>query len=154
MLPPKMSRHYVGAKHIFSTNEQQKVCWQPKKWWMILHFHKKNMSEDLLLPFMHKATGAWHTHDFLHFMSIPKKIIVLISSKRCGVVGVGLGALVKRKMKLTRKKNTFSRSNYNWVSCGFGYQKGDDMAAAAAKLWQQTRWQRCRGRQVCIWKSC
>jgi hypothetical protein len=24
MLLPKMSRHYVGARHVFSTNEQQK----------------------------------------------------------------------------------------------------------------------------------
>jgi hypothetical protein len=29
MLLPKMSRHYVGTRHIFSTNEQQKGCWQP-----------------------------------------------------------------------------------------------------------------------------
>jgi hypothetical protein len=30
-LLPKMSRHYVVTRHIFSTNEQQKVCWQPKQ---------------------------------------------------------------------------------------------------------------------------
>jgi hypothetical protein len=30
MLLPKMSRHYVGARHVFLTKEQQKVCWQPK----------------------------------------------------------------------------------------------------------------------------
>ena len=30
MLLPKMSRHYVDARHVFSTNEQQKDCWQPK----------------------------------------------------------------------------------------------------------------------------
>ncbi len=30
MLLRKMSRHYVGARHIFSTNKQQKVCWEPK----------------------------------------------------------------------------------------------------------------------------
>jgi hypothetical protein len=35
------ARHYVGARHVFSTNEQQKDCWQPKKLrCMILHDHK------------------------------------------------------------------------------------------------------------------
>ncbi len=35
-----VSRHYVGARHSFSTNEQQKVCRQPKKMrYMILHYH-------------------------------------------------------------------------------------------------------------------
>jgi hypothetical protein len=41
MLLPKMSRHYVGARHVFPTNEQQKYCWQPEKLrFMILHDHK------------------------------------------------------------------------------------------------------------------
>jgi hypothetical protein len=43
MLLPKMSRHCVtvGARYIFSTNEQQNVCWQPKKLrCMILHYDK------------------------------------------------------------------------------------------------------------------
>ncbi len=31
MLLPKMSRYYVGARYSFPTNEQRKVCWQPKK---------------------------------------------------------------------------------------------------------------------------
>lgn len=30
MLLPKMSRQYVGARHVFPANEQQKDCWQPK----------------------------------------------------------------------------------------------------------------------------
>ena len=41
MLLPKMSRHHVGARHVFLANEQQKDCWQPKKLrCMILHDHK------------------------------------------------------------------------------------------------------------------
>jgi hypothetical protein len=39
--------------------------------------------------------GACHSLDFLDFISMPKKIIVLISLNRCGMVGVGLGELRK-----------------------------------------------------------
>jgi hypothetical protein len=37
--------------------------------------------------------GACHALDFLDFLSIPKKMIVLISLNRCGMVGVGLREL-------------------------------------------------------------
>ncbi len=41
MLLPKTSRHYVGTRLIFSTNELQTVCWQPKNLrCMILLYHK------------------------------------------------------------------------------------------------------------------
>ena len=72
------------------------------------------MSEDLLLQFMHKAAihaqsckGACHTLDFLDFISIPKKMIVLISLNRCGMVGVGLGELRKGENELSMKKEYF-----------------------------------------------
>jgi hypothetical protein len=57
--------------------------------------------------------GACHTLDFLDFISIPKKMIVLISLNRCGMVGVGLGELRKGENELSIKKDTFRRSNYN-----------------------------------------
>ncbi len=58
------------------------------------------MSEDFLLQFMHKAAKEHATLDFLGFISIPKKMIVLISSNRCGMVGVGLGELRKWENEL------------------------------------------------------
>jgi hypothetical protein len=36
--------------------------------------------------------GAGHTLDFLDFILIPKKMIVLILLNQCGMVGVGLRA--------------------------------------------------------------
>ncbi len=41
--------------------------------------------------------------DFLDFISIPKKMIVLISSNRCGMVGVGLRGLRKKENELSNK---------------------------------------------------
>ncbi len=57
--------------------------------------------------------GAHHTLDFLNFISILKKMIVLISLNRCGMVGVGLGELRKGENELNMKKKYFSLSNYN-----------------------------------------
>jgi hypothetical protein len=51
--------------------------------------------------------GACHTLDFLDFISIPKKMIVLISLNRCGMVGVGLGELRKGENELSMKKEYF-----------------------------------------------
>jgi hypothetical protein len=51
--------------------------------------------------------GACHSLDFLDFISIPKKIIVLISLNRCGMVGVGLGELRKGENELSMKKEYF-----------------------------------------------
>jgi hypothetical protein len=51
--------------------------------------------------------GACHTLDSLDFISIPKKMIVLISLNRCGMVGVGLGKLRKGKNELSMKKEYF-----------------------------------------------
>jgi hypothetical protein len=51
--------------------------------------------------------GACHTLDFLDFILIPKKIIVLISLNRCGMVGVGLGELRKGENELITKKECF-----------------------------------------------
>jgi hypothetical protein len=67
------------------------------------------MSEDLLLQFMHKAAKvlACHTLDFLDFISIPKKMIVLISLNRCGMVGVGLRKLRQGENELSMKKEYF-----------------------------------------------
>jgi hypothetical protein len=63
MLLPKMSRHYVGARHIFSTNKQHKYCWQPKKLkCMIRHYHNiVYIGEHLLLQLMHKAAEEHDT---------------------------------------------------------------------------------------------
>jgi hypothetical protein len=69
--------------------------------------------EDSMLQIMYKR-GARHTLDFLDFISIPKKMIVLNSSNRYGMVGVGLGELRKGgKLIKQRKRNAFSLSNYN-----------------------------------------
>jgi hypothetical protein len=53
--------------------------------------------------------GACHTGtlDFLDFISIPKKMIVLISLNQCGMVGVGLGELRKGENELSMKKEYF-----------------------------------------------
>ncbi len=51
--------------------------------------------------------GACHTLDLLDFISIPKKIIVLISLNRCGMVGVDLGGLRKGENELSMKKEYF-----------------------------------------------
>jgi hypothetical protein len=53
--------------------------------------------------------GACQTLDFLDFISITKKMIVLISLNRCGMVGVGLGELRKgeNEFKLSMKKEYF-----------------------------------------------
>ena len=52
---------------------------------------------------------ACQTLDFLDFISIPKKMIVLlvISLNRCGMVGVGLGKLRKGENELSMKKEYF-----------------------------------------------
>jgi hypothetical protein len=51
--------------------------------------------------------GACHTLDFLDLILIPKKMIVLISLNRCGMVGVGLGELRKEENELSMKKEYF-----------------------------------------------
>jgi hypothetical protein len=51
--------------------------------------------------------GACHPLDFLDFNSIPQKMIVLISLKRCGMVKVGLGELRKGENELSMKKKYF-----------------------------------------------
>jgi hypothetical protein len=51
--------------------------------------------------------GACYTLDFLDFISIPKKMIVLISLNRCSMVGVGLGELRKGENELSTKKEYF-----------------------------------------------
>ncbi len=48
--------------------------------------------------------GACHTLDFLDFISIPKKKIVLISLNRCGMIGVSLRELRKGENELSMKK--------------------------------------------------
>ncbi len=53
------------------------------------------------------CTGACHTLDFLDFISIHKKMIVLISLNQCGMVGVGLGELKKWENELSMKKEYF-----------------------------------------------
>ncbi len=128
MLLPKMSicRHQPH----FLTNEQQKVCWQPKKLrCMILHYHKIKWANICCCNSSKKLQRSILHLNFLDFISIPKKIIVLISSNRCGMVGAGLGGLRKGENELSWKKNTSSHSNYSWVSCVFGDQNRDVMLA-------------------------
>jgi hypothetical protein len=50
---------------------------------------------------------ACYTLDFPDFISIPKKMIVLISLNRCGRVEVGLGELRKGGNELSMKKENF-----------------------------------------------
>ncbi len=77
MLLPKMSRHYVGARHLFSTNEKQKVSWQPKKLrCMILHYHKfdiKSYERKFVAVIAQRYRGACHLLDLLDFISIHKR---------------------------------------------------------------------------------
>jgi hypothetical protein len=51
--------------------------------------------------------GAHHTLDFPDFILIPKKMIVLILSNRCGIVGVDLGELRKGENELSKKREYF-----------------------------------------------
>jgi hypothetical protein len=51
--------------------------------------------------------GACHTLDFLHFISIPTKMIVLISLNQCGMIGVGFGKLRKGENESSMKKEYF-----------------------------------------------
>ncbi len=108
ILLPKMSRHYVGARHIFSTNEQQKESWQPKNW-VAWSYPIMNSYEQTFVAAIHAQScrGACHTLDILDFISIPKKMIVLILSNRCGMIGVGLWKLRKGKNELSKKKENF-----------------------------------------------
>ncbi len=65
-----------------------------------------------------------HTLDFLDFISIPKKIIVLILSNRCGMVGVGLGELRKGKNELSKKKEYFWQFKLQWSKlCFWGSER-------------------------------
>ena len=59
----------------------------------------------------HRTRGACHTLDFLDFISILKKMIVLISLNRCGMVGVGLGELRKGENELSMKKQDVKLMN-------------------------------------------
>ncbi len=110
MLLPKMSRHYVGARHVFSTNEQQKDCWQPEKLrWMILNDHEIIWANICCCKSCKKLQRSMPPLDFLDFILIPKK------------------SLERGKMNWALKKNTFSLSNYNWVSSVFGDENQDVM---------------------------
>jgi hypothetical protein len=51
--------------------------------------------------------GACHALDFLDFILIPTKMIVLISLNRYGMVGVGLVELRKGENELRMKKEYF-----------------------------------------------
>ncbi len=51
--------------------------------------------------------GACHTLDFLDFILIPKKMIVLIFLNQCDMVGVGLRELRKGENELSMKKECF-----------------------------------------------
>ncbi len=53
--------------------------------------------------------GACHALDFLDFISVPKKMIVLhhLFGNQCGMVGVGLGELRKGENELSMKKEYF-----------------------------------------------
>jgi hypothetical protein len=52
--------------------------------------------------------GVCFNLDFFHFIAIPQNSIVLISLNRCGVVGVGLGAMRNEKIKSGFKKNSLA----------------------------------------------
>ncbi len=135
-----MSRRYVGARHVFSTNEQQNGCWQPKNWdawsYTIIKSYERTFVAEIHTQ---SCKGACHTLDFLDFILIPKKMIVLILLNRCGLVEVGLGELRKGENELSMKKNTFSLSNYNWVSNDFGDQSRDVMLSGLSLAATQKR---------------
>ncbi len=128
LLLPKMSRKYVGARHIFPTNlnEQQTVWQQPKK---IEMQHDPTLSlnqvcKDLLLWFMHKAAYKHGTPLILSISFDSQKMIGFITSNR---MWYGRSwpwrAYVGGEWVAPEKKNTFSRSNYNWVNCVLGIRR-------------------------------
>ncbi len=79
---------------------------------MILHDHKSYERTFVAAIHAQSSKGAIHTvtpdlNDFLDFILIPKKMIVLISLNRCGMVGVGLRELRKGGNELSMKKEYF-----------------------------------------------
>ena len=62
------------------------------------------MSEDSLLPCMHEG-AAGYVSPIISMLSL--QTIVLISLNRCGMVGVGLGALRKGENEFGYKKEYF-----------------------------------------------
>jgi hypothetical protein len=75
---------------------------------MILHDHKIiwAANERTFVAAIHAQSckGICHTLDFLDLILIPKKMIVLISLNRCGMVGVSLRELRKGGKELSMKK--------------------------------------------------
>ncbi len=80
MLLLKTNRHYVGARHIFSKIEPQAFCWQPKNWGAWSYTIIKSYERRFVVAIQEHATPLIS----LIFISIPKKMIVLISSNRWG----------------------------------------------------------------------
>jgi hypothetical protein len=114
-LTPKTSRHRVGARHIFSTNQQQTFCWQQKKK-MEMHYDH-HMSKYLLLKFMRKAAGVAAGLQFMHIAAYPSfprfhfdshkdhdDYFNFVESMWYGLVGVGIGELRKGENELSKKK--------------------------------------------------
>ncbi len=108
ILLPKMSRHYVGARHVFFTNEQQKIAGSRKNWdaWSYMIIKSYEQTFDAAIH-AQSCKGACHTLDFLDFILIPKNMIVLISLNWCSIVWVGLGQLRKGENELSMKKEYF-----------------------------------------------
>ncbi len=78
-----------------------------------------------------KGACQCHTLDFLDFISIPKNLddcfnfVESMSSES--------ESLERWKMNWAWKKNSFSRSNYNWVSGGFGDDYREVMASVSTR---------------------
>ncbi len=138
LLLPKMSRNCVGARHVFSTNEQQKVCWQRTKLrCMILHYHTiiwaKICCCNSCTKLQRSMPHPWFPR--FHFNSQKDDCFNFIESiwyGRSWPRRAWIRALERGEMNWAWKKNTFSRSNYNWVCGVFGYNSRDVMSLAQA----------------------
>ncbi len=122
MLLPKMSRHYVGTRHFFSRNKQQKDSRQPKKLrCMILHDHKiiwaKICCCNSCTKLQRSMPDPWFPR--FHFNSQKDDCFNFVGSMWYGR-SWPQESLERGKMNWAWKKNTFSRSNYKWVSSGLG----------------------------------
>ncbi len=76
-----MSRHYVGTRHIFRQTSSKKFDGSQKNWDAWTYTIIKSF-ERTFVAAIHAQSFRWacHTLDFLDFISIPKKMIVFISS--------------------------------------------------------------------------
>ena len=126
---PKLADTMMAQNPFFRKRSGKTFGWQRKKLrCMILHDHEIIWAKIRCCNACTKRQQSVRHPRFPPFHFDLQKDVGLISVNRCGMVGVGLGALRKGEMNLVAKKNSFSRSVYNWVRADFGDQKRDAMS--------------------------